>query len=55
MYFLLLLFQELYSNGLPKKLKMVYVICFKWSTEKKIYRFFSVDCVKINELHIVHT
>ena len=26
-----LLFWVLYSNGLQKKLKMVYMVCFKWS------------------------
>ena len=33
--YLFLLFQLLYSNGLQKKLKMVYTVYFKWSTEKK--------------------
>ena len=28
---------------------MVYMVYFKWSTEK-----FSVDYIKINELHVVH-
>ena len=41
---LFLLFQVLYNNGLQKKLRMVYIVYFKWSTEKtldrKIYIFF---------------
>ena len=32
--YLFLLFQSLYSNGLQKKLKMVYTVYLKWSTEK---------------------
>ena len=33
------------------------MVYFKWSTEKTLYRkkVFSVDYVKINELHVVHT
>ena len=50
--YLFLLFQLLYSNGLQKKLKMVYMVQFKWFTEKNKN---SVDCGKINELHVVHT
>ena len=42
------LFQVLCSNGLQKKLRMVYIVYFKWSTEKtldrKIYIFFSRLC-----------
>ena len=55
--YLFLLFQWLYSNGLQKKLKMVYIVYFKWSTVKTLYRktFFSVDWLKINELHVAHT
>ena len=56
--YLFLLFQVLYSNDLQKKLKMVYMAHFKRSTEKVLYRkknFFSVDYVKINELHVVQT
>ena len=56
--YLFLLFQVLYSNGLQKKLKMVYMVYFKWFTEKTLYKknsFFSVDYVKISELHVVHT
>ena len=34
---LFLLFQVLHSNGLQKKLKMVYMVYFKWSTEKNIF------------------
>ena len=34
--YLFLLFQILYSNGLQKKLKMVYMVHFKWSTEKSL-------------------
>ena len=41
--YLFLLFQVLYSNGLQKN----------FFIEKN--RFFSVDYVKINELHVVHT
>ena len=55
---LFLLFQVLCSNGLQKKLRMVYIVYFKWSTEKtfdrKIY-FFSLDYVNINQLPLVHT
>ena len=36
--YLFLLFQVLYSNDLQKKLKIVYVVYFKWSTEKNLYR-----------------
>ena len=36
--YLLLLFQALYSNGLQKKLKMVYMVYFKLPTEKTLYR-----------------
>ena len=36
--YLFLLFQVLYSNGLQKKLKMVYMVYFKWFTEKTLYR-----------------
>ena len=32
--YLFLLFQLLYSNGLQKNLKMVYMVYFKWSAEK---------------------
>ena len=56
--YLFLLFQVLYSNGLQKKLKMVYMVYFKWFTEKALYKknsFFSVNYVKISELHVVHT
>ena len=35
--YLFLLFQVLYSNGLQKKLKIVYMVYFKWSTEKTLY------------------
>ena len=56
--FLFLLFQILNSNCLQKKLKMVYMVYFKWFTEKALYKknsFFSVNYVKISELHVVHT
>ena len=36
--YLFLLFQVLYSNGLQKKLKMVCMVYFKWSTEKTLDR-----------------
>ena len=36
--YLLLFFQVLHSNGLQKKLKMVYMVYFKWFTEKTLYR-----------------
>ena len=36
--YLFLFFQVLYSNCLQKKLKMVYMVYFKWFTEKTLYR-----------------
>ena len=35
---LFLLFQVLNSNGLQKKLKMAYMVYFKWSKDKTLYR-----------------
>ena len=36
---------------------MVYMVYFKWFTEKTLFRKknISVDYVKISELHVVHT
>ena len=56
--YLFLLFRVLYSNGLQKNWK-----CSIWyisnGLQKKLFieknRYFSLDYVKINELHVLHT